>query len=82
MATKINLQQLAKTLAQKRNLPQKDAEAFLKTFFDAIIENVTADKMVKIKGLQAHRGPGPRERQHQHGRTYRHPRPFEAQLHA
>lgn len=51
MATKINLQQLAKTLAQKRNLPQKDAEAFLKTFFDAIIENVTADKMVKIKGL-------------------------------
>ena len=51
MATKINLQQLAKTLAQKKNLPQKDAEAFLKTFFDAIIENVTADKMVKIKGL-------------------------------
>ena len=51
MATKINLQQLAKTLAQKRNLPQKDAEAFLKTFFDAIIQNVTADKMVKIKGL-------------------------------
>ena len=30
MSSKINLQQLAKTLAQKKNLPQKDAEAFLR----------------------------------------------------
>ncbi len=60
MATKINLQQLAKTLAQKKDrlplsdtkkLPQKDAEAFLKEFFDSIIQNVTTDKIVKIKGL-------------------------------
>ena len=51
MSSKINLQQLAKTLAQKKNLPQKDAEAFLKEFFDSIIQNVTADKVVKIKGL-------------------------------
>lgn len=51
MATKINLQQLAKTLAQKKNLSQKDAEAFLKEFFDSIIQNVTIDKIVKIKGL-------------------------------
>lgn len=51
MATKINLQQLAKLLAQKKNLPQRDAEAFLKEFFDAIIQNVTTDKLVKIKGL-------------------------------
>ena len=51
MSSKINLQQLAKSLAQKKNLPQKDAEAFLKEFFDSIIQNVTADKVVKIKGL-------------------------------
>lgn len=51
MSTKINLQQLAKTLAQKKNLSQKNAEAFLKEFFDSIIQNVTTDKLVKIKGL-------------------------------
>ena len=51
MATKINLQQLAKTLAQKKNISQKDAESFLKEFFDSIIQNVTTDKVVKIKGL-------------------------------
>ena len=57
---KTNLQQLAKTLAQKKDrlrlsdakkLSQKDAEAFLKEFFDSIIQNVTTDKIVKIKGL-------------------------------
>ena len=51
MNTKINLQQLAKTLAQKTNVPQKDAEVFLKEFFDSIVQNVTSDKLVKIKGL-------------------------------
>lgn len=51
MATKINLQQLAKILAQKKDIPQRDAEAFLKEFFDSIIQNVTIDKLVKIKGL-------------------------------
>ena len=51
MATKINFQQLAKILAQKKNLSQKDAEAFLKEFFDSIVQNVTTDKLVKIKGL-------------------------------
>ena len=51
MGNKINLQQLAKTLAQKKNLSQKDAETFLKEFFDSIIQNVTTDKLVKIKGL-------------------------------
>ncbi|MBO4550377.1 MAG: HU family DNA-binding protein, partial [Bacteroidaceae bacterium] len=51
MGNKINFQQLAKTLAQKKNLSQKDAEAFLKEFFDSIIQNVTTDKLVKIKGL-------------------------------
>ena len=51
MANKINLQQLAKTLAQKKNLSLKDSEAFLREFFDSIIQNVTADKLVKVKGL-------------------------------
>ena len=51
METKITLPQLAKTLAQKKDLTQKDAEAFLREFFDAIIQNVTTDKLVKIKGL-------------------------------
>ncbi len=51
MGSKINLQQLAKTLAQKKGLSQKEAEAFLREFFDAIIQNVTTDKLVKIKGL-------------------------------
>ena len=51
MANKITLQQLAKALAQKKNIPQKDAETFLKEFFDSIVQNVTTDKLVKIKGL-------------------------------
>ena len=51
MGSKTNLQQLAKTLAQKTSLQQKDAEAFLREFFDAIIQNVTADKTVKVKGF-------------------------------
>ena len=51
MNTKINLQQLARMLAQKKNLSQKDAESFLKDFFDSIVQNVTTDKLVKIKGL-------------------------------
>ena len=51
MNTKINLQQLAKILAQKTSIAQKDAEVFLKEFFDSIVQNVSADKLVKIKGL-------------------------------
>ena len=51
MNTKINLPQLAKILAQKTNISQKDAEVFLKEFFDSIVQNVTSDKLVKIKGL-------------------------------
>ena len=51
MDTKIYLSQLAKTLAEKKNLSQKDAETFLKEFFDGIIRNVTSDKSIKIKGL-------------------------------
>ena len=49
--SKITLQQLAKVLAQKKHITQKEAEAFLRTFFDAILQNVADDKIVKIKGL-------------------------------
>ena len=51
MANKINLQQLAKTLAQKKGISQRDAETFLREFFDGIVQNVTTDKLVKVKGL-------------------------------
>lgn len=51
MGTKINIQTLAKSLAKKKGMPQKDAEAFLRTFFDAVVSGVTADKVVKVKGL-------------------------------
>ena len=51
MATKINLQQLARILAKKKGISNKVAEAFLKEFFDSIVQNVTADKLVKVKGL-------------------------------
>ena len=51
MATKINLQQLARILAKKKGISNKVAEAFLKEFFDSIVQNVTTDKLVKVKGL-------------------------------
>lgn len=51
MDTKVNISQLAKKLASKKNLSQRNAEAFLREFFDAIIRNVTVDKLVRIKGL-------------------------------
>ena len=51
MDAKINLQQLAKSMAQRKKISQRAAEAFLRSFFDAIIQNVTIAKMVKIKGL-------------------------------
>jgi len=48
---KINLQQLAKTLALEKGISQRKAEIFLREFFDAIVQNVTIDKHVKVKGL-------------------------------
>lgn len=51
MENKITLSQLARTLAQKKGISLKKAEAFLKEFFDSIAENVKTDKLVKVKGL-------------------------------
>ncbi len=37
---KITIPQMAKTLAKKKKISQKDAEAFLREFFDSIVQNV------------------------------------------
>lgn len=51
MEGKVLLQDLAQSLATKRNIQRKDAEIFLKTFFEIIGEAILQDKIVKIKGL-------------------------------
>jgi len=51
MNIKVNLPGLAKTLAQKQDLSLRDAEGFLREFFDAIIQAVTDEGTVKVKGL-------------------------------
>ena len=55
MGTKITLSQLAKLLAQKKNISQRKAEAFLRDFFEAIIRNVSSGQSVKITGLGSFR---------------------------
>jgi len=51
MESKTNLQQLARVLAKKKHISQKDAETFLREFFEGIIQNVTTEKLVKVRGL-------------------------------
>ena len=51
MDNKINFQQLARKVAEKKRTSQKKAEAFLREFFDAIIQDVTTAGSVKISGL-------------------------------
>lgn len=51
MDNKINFQQLARKVAEKKHISQKKAEAFLREFFDAIIRDVTTAGSVKITGL-------------------------------
>ena len=55
MGNKITLSQLAKLLAQKKNISQRKAEAFLRDFFEAIIRNVSSGQSVKITGLGSFR---------------------------
>ena len=55
MGSKITLSQLAKLLAQKKNISQRKAEAFLRDFFEAIIRNVSSGQSVKITGLGSFR---------------------------
>ena len=51
MEGKVLLQDLAQSLANNRNIQRKDAEVFLKAFFETISEGILQDKIVKIKGL-------------------------------
>ena len=51
MEGKVLLQDLAQSLASNRGMQRKDAETFLKAFFETISEGILQDKMVKIKGL-------------------------------
>ncbi len=51
MDGKVSLQDLAQTLASKRNIQRKEAEAFLKAFFETISDGILQDKIAKIKGL-------------------------------
>lgn len=46
-----SLQRLAKAVARRKDLSQEKAEAYLREFFDTIMENVIGDSPVKIKGL-------------------------------
>lgn len=51
MEGKVLLQDLAQSLAARRKMQRKDAEAFLKAFFETISTGILQDKTVKIKGL-------------------------------
>ena len=51
MEGKVLLQDLAQSLAAKRKMQRKDAEAFMKAFFETISDGILQDKIVKIKGL-------------------------------
>lgn len=51
MSDKFTQQDLADLLAQRHEMEQADAEAFVKTLFALIEESIETDKYVKIKGL-------------------------------
>ncbi len=48
---KINWQDLADDLANKAGLPRKEAEAFVRSFFDTLAQGIIEDKSVKVKAL-------------------------------
>ncbi len=51
MENKISLQDLAQGLARHKRMTKREAEAFVRRFFDLIGEYVVADGVVKIKGF-------------------------------
>lgn len=51
MSERIGIQDLIDTLAEKHGITKKDAEAFVKEFFNLIEEALESDQYVKIKGL-------------------------------
>ena len=48
---KINLDNLAIELAEKRDISQKQAKLFLKVLVETIQKGITDDGLVKVKGL-------------------------------
>ncbi|MDR0412450.1 MAG: HU family DNA-binding protein [Dysgonamonadaceae bacterium] len=51
MNDKINLQTLVSLLAEKAGIPKKEAELFLREYFETVNEALIRDKSVKVKGL-------------------------------
>ena len=51
MEAKVLIPDLANAVAQRRRIPLKDAEVFVKHFFDLVSERIISDKLLKIKGL-------------------------------
>lgn len=51
MSERIGVQDLIDALAEKHGITKKDAEAFVKEFFNLIEEALETDQYVKIKGL-------------------------------
>ncbi|MBO4984097.1 MAG: HU family DNA-binding protein [Bacteroides sp.] len=51
MNEKQNIQHLITYFQEKHALPRKEAEAFVKTFFQLIAEGLEKDKYVKVRGL-------------------------------
>lgn len=51
MNEKLNIQNLIELLAEKHGMDKKDAESFVKEFFQLVEESLETDKYVKIKGL-------------------------------
>ena len=51
MDTKFNIQDLAELVARKNKISRKEAETFVRTFFDTISTYLLREKIVKVKGL-------------------------------
>lgn len=51
MNEKLNIQDLIEMLAEKHGMNRKDAENFVKEFFQLVEESLEKDKYVKIRGL-------------------------------
>lgn len=51
MNEKLNIQDLIDTLAERHGMSKKNADSFVKEFFQLIEESLEKDKYVKIRGL-------------------------------
>lgn len=51
MDNKITIQELSESISKRQNILKKDADLFVRLFFETIEENLLQDKIVKVKGL-------------------------------